>query len=343
MENLTDKLKKTKITQYRSPFNLRSKSRVTLSSTSSSSSTITNNDKIFVTTSTSSIATTKNDQQTTSSSSSSSSSATITNDHLDNSSIQIESNSSASINTSIDVSNINTTASSTINLNEMLEEVYDENIYDDDVIDDHIVEQETENFNNNQELTLTQTIRNKPKLCHNGYHYTIDRDGRFDKAGKLVDVLNNIEWKCEITGNKKEAKCTGRVKSKGLWHPLQIIKIHNHEANPERTECLIATNKAKQLAIETSEYPRTIINKVHSKISVEAAVEMIRPHNLRQVINRARNEFVGKGNYLTRESINIPHELLSTIDSNMVFLWDDSGSEDSLRIIIFASTLNVYV
>jgi hypothetical protein len=50
-----------------------------------------------------------------------------------------------------------------------------------------------------------------------------------------------------------------------MWNPVIVIKNHNHEANPERTECLIAYNEVKSLAKSTTEFPRTIINKVQNK------------------------------------------------------------------------------
>ena len=58
---------------------------------------------------------------------------------------------------------------------------------------------------------------------------------------------------------------------------------------------------------------------------------MTRAHNLAQMIRRIRrnNSNVKHGNYLTLSDINIPIELLETIKSKQLFLWDDSGKEDS--------------
>lgn len=76
---------------------------------------------------------------------------------------------------------------------------------------------------------------------------------------------------------------------------------------------MVAYNEAKRLAKETTEFPRTIIQKVQSNISSDSAIELMRPHQLTQVINRIRNEFVGRGNFATRADIVLPEELTKTL------------------------------
>lgn len=60
-----------------------------------------------------------------------------------------------------------------------------------------------------------------------------------------------------------------------------------------------------------------------------------------QVINRARNMFIGRGKYSSRQDIDIPDELKRTIDSKYLFIWDDSGADDPNRIIIFSTEMSI--
>ena len=58
------------------------------------------------------------------------------------------------------------------------------------------------------ELTTVKTKFGKPKLCYDGYFYTIDR-----KSGIEPNV--KIEWKCEQCNSNSIGKCNGRVKTSG--------------------------------------------------------------------------------------------------------------------------------
>ena len=83
-------------------------------------------------------------------------------------------------------------------------------------------------------LTITKTIRGKPKLCYKGFYYTIDRHGQKE----------SIQWKCERPCNTQaHAKCSGRVLSYGSVEPVQIITDHNHIPEPEREDGLLALNE----------------------------------------------------------------------------------------------------
>ena len=52
---------------------------------------------------------------------------------------------------------------------------------------------------------------------------------------------------------------------------------------------------------------------------------------------------VQTGGYQTREEIDLPIELLETIKSKKVFLWDDSGNDDPDRILIFSTSENINI
>lgn len=192
-------------------------------------------------------------------------------------------------------------------------------------------------------LRITLTKFKKPKLFHEGYYCTIARDYRTYKDSNVIKPNAVIEWKCVNTGSKtpgkEKARCPGRCKSFGMFYPL--IQLRQHEPDPEHEECLLAYNESKRLAEETNDIPRTIISKVNLNVDSVAAVQLIRPHNMRQIINRVRKQNVERVNFVFREEIDIPDELKKTIKSELLFLWDESGKTDPLRVIIFSTTINI--
>ena len=56
---------------------------------------------------------------------------------------------------------------------------------------------------NNLQLLVVPTQQYQPKLCDNGFFYTVD---------KFDDQI--IYWKCERTGNKSTPKCNGRAQTR---------------------------------------------------------------------------------------------------------------------------------
>ncbi|CAF1138160.1 unnamed protein product, partial [Brachionus calyciflorus] len=149
----------------------------------------------------------------------------------------------------------------------------------------------------------------------------------------------------EIAGNAKAnppiPRCRGRVRTRGLFNPVIIVKDHDHESNPELFDKYVCLNEGKRLARETSDKPRTIINKIQKSVSSDSAIELTRPNVMTQIINRARNAFIGCGNYTSRSEIDLPEELRKTIDSQELFVWDDSGPNDPNQIIIFSTGKNI--
>jgi hypothetical protein len=69
---------------------------------------------------------------------------------------------------------------------------FDENeIVDDDLSD--LTSDQMSKLNKNQPLVITSTTRKFPKLCHLGYYYTIECDHRYDKKTKeLVNPMAKI-------------------------------------------------------------------------------------------------------------------------------------------------------
>ena len=139
--------------------------------------------------------------------------------------------------------------------------------------------------NEGNELVVTKTIRGKPKLCHNGHYYTIDRGG---KDGGRCD---KIEWKCERTCNTRQhAKCNGRVYSYGYYEPVFIVNKHNHIPEPEKEQGLLILNRMLERATISNDNPRIIIKQCQLDLEIENASYMCRPNNIRQRINRIRNK-----------------------------------------------------
>ncbi|CAF0796856.1 unnamed protein product [Brachionus calyciflorus] len=132
-----------------------------------------------------------------------------------------------------------------------------------------------------------------------------------------------------------------RIEQAVNWNPAIVVQDHDHESNPELYDKYLCLNEGKRLAKETSDNPRTIIYKIQKSVSSDSAIKLTRPNAMTQIINRARNAFIGSGNFIPRSDIEIPEGLKKTIDSGTLFLWDDSGPSDPNRIIIFSTEHNI--
>ncbi|CAF1042119.1 unnamed protein product, partial [Brachionus calyciflorus] len=171
----------------------------------------------------------------------------------------------------------------------LLNDSCDTNIYNpdqlynnDNILDNNIEKNSTVEEIPCKELTMVKTKFGKPKLCFDGYFYTIDR-----KSG--VEPNIKIEWKCEQCNFNSFGKCNGRVKTIGYYEPVEEVTSHNHLPDPARTECLLALEKLKDLATKTSQNPRSIIKQSQTGLSQESASKMVRANNLTQVIKRIQN------------------------------------------------------
>ena len=211
---------------------------------------------------------------------------------------------------------------------EELTEVF-ENISVHEQLDDEKVDESNDN------LIITKTQRGGEKLCYRGYFYTID-----------ATTTEKIVWKCESCNTtKKFIKCGGRVHSNFRRHPVVEIKEHNHLPNPERTECLVVIDEAKNLAELTNQKPRSILKSCQIKLSDEAAAQMTRFENVRQMILRIRSQKSDHGpNPSSADGIKISETLRRTYINNEEFLWNDfEGNETTGRIIIFATQRNIEI
>ncbi|RMZ94450.1 hypothetical protein BpHYR1_002786, partial [Brachionus plicatilis] len=220
------------------------------------------------------------------------------------------------------------------------DQVEDDDYYDPELCfenenDDKVVEEyeEEESIEPKKKLTATSTKFGNPKLCHEGYFYTINR-----QTGVFPN--NKIEWKCERVGSKKD-KCNGRVVTIGHLEPVKEITSHNHLPDPAKTECLLAMEKLKQLAQQSSQNPRSIIKKAQLNLSEESAAKMTRAVYLTQIVKRIQNEKVDSGDTAKdRTELNIPDSLLLSYDGEK-FLLEDTGPDDPERILIFCTKENL--
>ncbi len=111
---------------------------------------------------------------------------------------------------------------------------------------------------------IGKTNKSKPKLCLDGYFYTIER---------ISESNEKCVWKCERTGNKTTPKCPGRCHSKYLnskfFGPIEHTKEHNHMPMPEKTDAVLALGKILERATITGHFqvPQNfLISYTHSNL-----------------------------------------------------------------------------
>ncbi|KAH9360272.1 hypothetical protein HPB48_005724 [Haemaphysalis longicornis] len=91
-------------------------------------------------------------------------------------------------------------------------------------------------------MELTTTVRGKPKLCLDGYAYTVD---------KKVD--SRVYWKCE-----RYDQCRGRVVTIQQGQADQQVRRtqeHNHAPDSTRVEVLRENEALKRMATRTTTAP----------------------------------------------------------------------------------------
>ncbi|CAF0918334.1 unnamed protein product [Brachionus calyciflorus] len=166
---------------------------------------------------------------------------------------------------------------------------------------------------------------NELSISNNDDQWTISptqRKGKNGEYGKRLSSIGfhyvkdretgtEVQWKCD------KPKCPGRAKSYGWKPPVEIVTPHVHLPNKERTQVLIHILTEEDAALNTND----IIS--------------------RQRINRRRRILDRHG----RDPINLCGILISdhlkrTI-SNKEFFYDDSGSDDPSRILIFTTEDNL--
>jgi hypothetical protein len=112
---------------------------------------------------------------------------------------------------------------------------------DNDEVDDYDGERFLQYNEDEDDVSLDEEARANPivlvksqkggrKMFCSGYFYTVESD--------VGDPPNKrIAWKCERTGNKTQAKCSGRAYTTKLFEPVNVTQEHNHEPEPERLAC----------------------------------------------------------------------------------------------------------
>ncbi|CAF0921710.1 unnamed protein product [Brachionus calyciflorus] len=185
----------------------------------------------------------------------------------------------------------------------------------------------------NDTWCLTKTNKNGYKLCSLGMYFVIDKP-KLD----LIPTAKKIYWKCE------RPKCPGRANSNGLIPPLKFTKNHNHESIPERKDKLLVIEKTKDKASASNDFPRTILRDTQLSLNEETISLLSKPEALRKMIVRERNKntlgsLVGF-NAKTLSEIFITETQKKTYN-NELFYWDDSGSHDKNRVLIFTTKTNL--
>ena len=88
-------------------------------------------------------------------------------------------------------------------------------------------------------------------------------------------------------------------------------------------------------AMSTTEKPRVIIRASQATFSDGQAVAAVRASSLTQAINRLRRKTnIFESDPQNRENIQMPFDMVTK--KGDPFLWDDTGVDDTNRILIFS-------
>ncbi|CAF1045519.1 unnamed protein product [Brachionus calyciflorus] len=169
---------------------------------------------------------------------------------------------------------------------------------------DRFVDRDLRDLIENPDLQLSFVPSNRvgPKLCFQGYYYTIDKNLNVEKPksfsfeGKFyANGGNVINWKCENTNDTKTTvKCIGRVHTISFNCFGEYRREHNHLPNHEKKYCILVNAECKSQAKLTNYDPNFILKKAQVKIPEVAASQMLRPEAIRQTIRRVRITIYGQ-------------------------------------------------
>ena len=185
-------------------------------------------------------------------------------------------------------------------------------------------------YEESNDFFLTETEKSKDNKIKNrlhseGFYYLEDK---YPNNGK-------IHWKCE------QSNCKGRVHTFGKHPPVRMVMNHTHLPDFNRHGILVNISKLKERAKIGKENPRSIIIDVNLRNTTEVAAGMIGYDAARQVINSQRRGLDGYGRDAKDLSkVIIPAELQITYKGEE-FYFDDSGSDDEARIIMFCTPTNI--
>lgn len=111
----------------------------------------------------------------------------------------------------------------------------------------------------------------------------------------------------------------------------------------ERDEVLLKKNFVLKKSKETKETPRNLHIQTHATTGEAVLAQSQNYEAFRQHVNRERNDEAWHTKSPPDLSqIDIPDELKNTL-RGMTFYYDDSGSEDPERIILFTTDSNIEV
>ena len=166
-------------------------------------------------------------------------------------------------------------------------------------------------------------------MLYGGIAYTIEKR-----------VGDTIYWKCTNSNKTKgHAKCHGRAKTTGLFHPVTVTV----ECDvcvlpvPEREEVLESTTKMIEQAQISNDPPRLLQTQAVAGLSKEAALLMPAPVNLTKRIHRARPKNAVASSSSTTDTLVVNSVLTH---GHQDFLWADSGQESD-RVLIFSTRDNI--
>ncbi|CAI6360119.1 unnamed protein product [Macrosiphum euphorbiae] len=141
-----------------------------------------------------------------------------------------------------------------------------------------------------------------------------------------------IIWRCV----QYKQKCRGRVHvSNG-----EIIKYtdHNHIPDISKIEAKIQVNEMKEKARSTCESTHSVLGTI-AQVEMSVAGQLPSIASLKRTIQRVRQTELSAPSNPVDFNFDIPEKFHLTTDGEL-FLQYDSGSNDSKRILIFATNRN---
>ncbi|KAG0424811.1 hypothetical protein DMUE_6074, partial [Dictyocoela muelleri] len=155
-------------------------------------------------------------------------------------------------------------------------------------------------------------------LLYQGYSY------RIRKSEESFEV-----WRC------RNDKCHELIT---ISKDYDIIrqKNHNHLQNYAENEALFLSRNLKEMAKNTEETPRNIINRCMKSISYETIKILPKYNNLRKKIGRAKR----RQNIFLNNYTDISESLKYTEKGDLLYLYD-SGINSLDRVIISATETNI--
>lgn len=125
--------------------------------------------------------------------------------------------------------------------------------------------------------------------------------------------------------------------------PIEIRKECSHLGNLERDLVLQNIEQLKAKAKSQKTDPRSLYTEMHHLTGQAVLAQSQTYEPFRQKVNRERNDAPWHSKSSPDLSkIEIPNELKTTL-RGMTFYYDDSGPDDSERIIMFTTDQNIEV